>query len=893
MTDKAISDIDFKPTESMAKEAQRGLDWRKEFNRGGTNIGSTRASQLVARENLSPRTVKRMHSFFSRHEVDKQGQGFSPGEEGYPSAGRIAWALWGGDPGQSWARKKAGQIDREEDKAISAEMRSALEKKAKDHNEKVGDVKSKRTSTRTLISVFNRGVGAYNTNPQSVRPSVTSPEQWALARVNSFLYALRNGKFRSGKHDQDLLPEGHPMSSKSLEKAMNKVFNLTSVFKAQPTDDGTVKIQGYASTNDTDRAGDVIEKDAWLQGGLENFKNNPILLFNHDYNSPIGKATGLEVTDRGLKIDGIISKSAGKIADMVKEGILGAFSVGFRVKDADYIEETDGLRIKDAELFEVSVVSVPANQAAVFSVAKSFDSDEEYADWKKQFVNDPHVELDQSDKDSSKETANAVFGEYKMSDKDFDLEEFAREVARKTAAEIQMKQAEDAAQVKADLEKAQADQDAVEAAKEAELIEKKAEVQAVVQGVTTGAERLMADLEQRVSKNQEDLGDVVEELRKEISEKSQEIQHIRESKRVFGGERSSGDWQKAFSQDIDDAYILAKATGKGYETSFAKDVMQKVNEHSGVAVSSADFEQTVSSNIERDIQMELVLAPLFREIAMQSATQILPILPDAGYAEWTANQTTAGTSPHGNLEERGDTYGAPFAGMDLTERTLSTKKLISQSYLGNETEEDAIIPILPLIRESIVRSHARAVENMILAGNHADGAFGTGGAAPDGLITLAAADSDKTQSATAFASESLTAAQLLGARKNMGKYGIRPQDVVYIVSTTEYHNLIADAAYADASQVEGLATKLTGEVGRVYGSPVIVCDEFAAAAVSKFYAIAVNTRNFVIPRLRGVTVESDYEVANQRRVLVATQRLGFTDIINGATDKWALQYKAS
>ena len=892
MTDKAVSDIDFKPTESMAAEARRGLEWRKEFNRGGTSVGVARARDVANRTNLSPSTVKRMHSFFSRHEVDKQGQGFSPGEDGYPSAGRIAWALWGGDPGQSWARKKAAQIDRERDKAISAEMRKALEKKAKDHNEDVGDVKSKRTNTRTLISVFNRGVGAYNTNPQSVRPNVTSPEQWALARVNSFLYALKNGKFRSGKHDQDLLPEGHPMSSKSMETSMNKIFNLTSVFKAQPDDDGTIKIQGYASTNDTDRAGDVIEKDAWLQGGLDNFKNNPILLFNHDYNSPIGKATGLEVTDRGLKIDGIISKSAGKIADMVKEGILGAFSVGFRVKDADYIEETDGLRIKDAELFEVSVVSVPANQSAVFSVAKSFDTDEEYADWKKQFVNDPHVETDQPIEGSSKETANAVFGDNIMSDKDFDLEEFAKEVARKTAAEIQMKQAEEKAAADAADKEAAVQAEEVKAAEEAQLEEKKAEVQAVVQGVTTGAERLISDLEQRVSKNQEDLGDVVEELRKEIKEKSQEIQHIRESKRVFG-DRQNSDWKKAFSSDIDDAYFLAKATGKGYETNFAKDVMQKVNEHSGVAVSSADFEQTVSSNIERDIQVELVLAPLFREIAMQSATQILPILPDAGYAEWTANQTASGSSPHGNLEERGDTYGAPFAGVDLTERTLSTKKLISQSYLGNETEEDAIIPILPLIRESVIRSHARAVENMILVGNHADGAFGTSGAAPDGLVTLAAADSDKTQSTTAFASEALTAAQLLGARKNMGKYGIRPQDVVYIVSVTEYHNLIADAAYADASQVEGLATKLTGQVGQVYGSPVIVCDEFATAAVSKFYAIAVNTRNFVIPRLRGVTVESDYEVANQRRVLVASQRLGFTDIINGATDKWALQYKAS
>ena len=615
-------------------------------------------------------------------------------------------------------------------------------------------------------------------------------------------------------------------------------------------------------------------------------------MFNHDYDTPIGKATALEVTEYGLKIEGMISKSAGKIAEMVKEGILGAFSVGFRIKDADNIEETDGLRIKDAELFEVSVVSVPANQSAIFSVAKSFDTDEEYADWKKQFVNDPHVEIDQSEKDSSKETANAVFGENIMSDKDFDLEEFAKEVARKTAAEIQMKQAEEATAAKAEAEKVAADAEVQKAAEEAELEEKKAEVQAVVQGVTTGAERLISDLEERVSKNQEDLGDVVEELRNEIKEKSQEIQHIRESKRVFG-DRQTNDWKKAFEQDIDEAYFLAKATGKGYETSFAKDVMQKVNEHSGVQVSSADFEQEVSSNIERDIQVELVLAPLFREIQMRSATQILPILPDAGYAEFTTNQAASGSSPHGNLAQRGDAYGTPWGGVDLAERTLSTKKLISQSYLGNETEEDAIIPILPLIRESVIRSHARAVENMILAGNHADGAFGTGGAAPDGIITLAAADSDKTQSATAFASEKLTAAQLLAARKNMGKYGIRPDQVVYIVSVAEYHNLIADAAYADASQVEGLATKLTGEVGRVYGSPVIVCDEFAAAAVSKFYAVAVNTRNFVIPRLRGVTVESDYEVANQRRVLVASQRLGFVDIINGATNKWALQYKAS
>ena len=402
----------------------------------------------------------------------------------------------------------------------------------------------------------------------------------------------------------------------------------------------------------------------------------------------------------------------------------------------------------------------------------------------------------------------------------------------------------------------------------------------------------MEDVEKRVNEKHEDLETVVKSLEKELAEKSEEIMSIRESKRIFA-DRGNKDWKEAFQGDILDAKILGLATGKGYETDYAKGVMQKVNEHSGVQVSSADFEQIVSTNVERDIQNELVLAPLFREIPMTSANMIIPILPDAGYAEFASGQTASGSSPHGNLAERGDTYGSPFGGVDLTERTLSTKKLISQSYLGNETEEDAIMPILPLIRESIVRSHARAIENAILAGDDADGAFGTSGASFEGLLHLARNDSDFTQSTTAFASDTLTAAELLSMRKNMGKYGINPADVVYIVSQRSYFELLEDAEFQDANLVGDMATKLSGEIGQVFGSRVLLCDEFATPAVGKFAAIAVNPMNFVMPRLRGVTIESDYEVANQRRVLVASQRIGFTDLIDGATSKWGYMYKAS
>lgn len=102
----------YQPNEAMREEAERGLAWRQEFGRGGTEIGVARfvspsestARDIVNGRALSIDTIRRMNSYFARHEIDKDAEGFRPGENGYPSAGRIAWALWGGDPGQSFAR---------------------------------------------------------------------------------------------------------------------------------------------------------------------------------------------------------------------------------------------------------------------------------------------------------------------------------------------------------------------------------------------------------------------------------------------------------------------------------------------------------------------------------------------------------------------------------------------------------------------------------------------------------------------------------------------------------------------------------------------------------------------------------------------------------------------
>jgi lambda family phage portal protein len=122
-----------KPTAGMIEEAKRGLEWRREHNRGGTAVGVARARDISNGDNLSDDTVKRMHSYFSRHEVDKKGKGFSPGEDGFPSAGRIAWALWGGDAGQTWAAAKVEQINR--NKKLERKTKTSTDVKRNEHGQ--------------------------------------------------------------------------------------------------------------------------------------------------------------------------------------------------------------------------------------------------------------------------------------------------------------------------------------------------------------------------------------------------------------------------------------------------------------------------------------------------------------------------------------------------------------------------------------------------------------------------------------------------------------------------------------------------------------------------------------------------------------------------------------
>ena len=100
-----------KPTQKMAAQAKKGLALREEFNRGGTEVGVKRARQIIDGGPMSDADVKAMHSYFARHEVDKQGKAHDWGDDKDPSAGYIAWLLWGGDDGRDWADRQHAKLD--------------------------------------------------------------------------------------------------------------------------------------------------------------------------------------------------------------------------------------------------------------------------------------------------------------------------------------------------------------------------------------------------------------------------------------------------------------------------------------------------------------------------------------------------------------------------------------------------------------------------------------------------------------------------------------------------------------------------------------------------------------------------------------------------------------
>jgi len=646
---------------------------------------------------------------------------------------------------------------------------------------------------------------------------------------------------------------------------MEKVFNLTSTFKSHTDEDGSIKIRGMASTTDFDRAGDSISADAWTKGGLNNFEKNPIILFNHDYNRPIGRATKVKATDGGLELTAKISKAAKDVAELVKDGVLGAFSVGFRVKDADYIEETDGLRIKDAELFEVSVVSVPCNQTATFSLAKSFDSMEEYEDFKKTFTNSDGAQV-QKEITMSEETQQPV-----------DLEAFAKKVAEETAAKIAMKQAEQKAADEA-VQKEAEEKAAAEAEAKAQQDE---EVKTAIKtGVESGADRLVQDMQKEFeAAKAEEINELVKKYEADVKEKADELEAMRSRKFEFGSQS-----KEDFAKQALEAKIYGAITKKGWDTDLGKEVFEKAGVDFGTRTSSGNVDVTVSQQFETEVALETKLLPLFREIPVTSGATVMPFAADVAAA-------TFGTAFSVDTTSQRIDNGGTDGDYDITNNVLQTERLAAGTYIDNNIDETSLVSFLPMLTSALARSHAIAIDKMILLGTSGPTAGIAGGDGNDkgsGLQASTAACTAQQDGAPAFADTMLEV-----GRAAMGKYAVNPADIVYVVTIDAYYDLLAqDGKFVTVDKAgSDMATNINGMMGTIFGSPLIVSAEMVAANQSTAAAI-INTSRYVVGRLKGVSIETDYEVGKQRNVLVASQALGFKSL-EGTSGAHTLTYAAN
>lgn len=629
-----------------------------------------------------------------------------------------------------------------------------------------------------------------------------------------------------------------------------KVLFVNSTFTKQTPSAGdtidSIYIEGYASTNDTDRSGDVIPSSVW-EAGIQNYLKNPILLSQHDHDDPIGRMVDYRIDSKGLWIKARISAAA-EIFSLVKDEVLTAFSVGFRIMDAEYNAVAELFVIKELELVEISVVSVPCNQNTLFSLSKAFSDADEYKKFKSQFA-------------PESESAKGL--------------ESSKEADSKSQKEVEMTQDEIKQMVAEATAKAMADQATAKSLADAQEAEVQARIKAAVAIATpteTGAEKLMAEVEKRFADQAASTKSVLEGLQTALTEKAAEIEAMQKSKMTFA-EGKSADVSYA---DKEKAVILSRITGKSIQdTKFGRQLMEKTGAH----LPSATWELEVSMAMESEVRRKLVVAPILRNVAMQTNVMTIPVNPEAGYATWVTNaQFGAAASAGGNATHQ------------LKEITLNAYKVATNEYMAYEEEEDSLIALMPIVRDAMVRRTAKAIDKAFLLG------AGSGSDPVKGLAAYAGVSSVTTTAATA-----VTMANMRALRKALGALGLDPQEVTFIVNTETYYNLLEDTSFQTMNQVGPQATLLTGQIGQIGNSPVLVSAELPAAAngtnlaatLSNVGAIAVYTPNFIVGNQRGLRMDTQELVETQRRVLVASLRTGMTQIAtNLGAGVAALRYVA-
>ena len=366
-------EIDLMPTEGMKEEAQRYRDWKADGEAGGTEVAARRATQILSGNELSADTVLQMNSFFARHEVDKQAEGFSPGEDGYPSAGRVAWAAWGGDAGMRWSNGKADRIKEIRDRSMDTD-------RAEPGDLRVGDFVRWSASGGTAQGKIDRIERDGSINVPDSEFTINGDEDDPAALITVY----REGD--EGWEETDV-QVGHRFSAltkiESLRWLEGKTYKRSEDTAFDEVEDRTYDFPFSSEQPVARYFGNEILSHEKGAADLSRLNDGAPLLFNHNPDRVIGVVERAYIDDekrRGYaRVRFSRNEFAQEVLRDVRDGIIRNVSFGYAIDKME--ERSSGEFVATSWTpTEVSAVAIPADQTVGFGRSLS-ESDPEPADF--------------------------------------------------------------------------------------------------------------------------------------------------------------------------------------------------------------------------------------------------------------------------------------------------------------------------------------------------------------------------------------------------------------------------------------------------------------------------------------------------------------------------------
>lgn len=621
---------------------------------------------------------------------------------------------------------------------------------------------------------------------------------------------------------------------------MDKLLKIPVELKTvQDSDTEDLEIEGWATTTDKDRVGDIVMPEAFSEA-INNYLKTPILLYMHKKDLPIGKVTDMKFEPNGIKIKAIVTAASKfareEVIPLIKRGILNAFSIGFIPKDGRYEPKSDSFYITKGELFEISVVTVPANPNAVFSVKKNFEESPEFEQLRQQW-REKTLSTTINNTEKEKET----------------MEELKKLEEQLKAAYAKIEEQEKAIKAKEEELKAIAEQAKIAADFVNDLHKQEEEKKALE------AQEKAAKEKEELVKGLEELKSAFENVKAQLEEQSKALEEAKAiaekgAKRIEFVDPPVDNIVKDFGATLDEVFLASELTKKQVNDVLSLGKYSNLPEQVKSVALDAAFRTLAGRRIFEDVRDATTVASLFDTIELPTDIFNIPFDNSNITADWVTAGTTSGDQQ-----------------LKIDPIVMQAKKLMAKVKYNYEDEADALVAVVPQIRKRLVEAMADALDLAIV---QSDATTGSWANAFRGLENYA---SGASYTVAAAAATDLSAADIYSAMVNMGKYAFNRDGAVVLVNYAKYAELVDDPNVTTVDKFGPAATIHKGELAKVWGKPIIVSEHVSGndTALTGKAGLVVYAPGWLLGYRTKVVVETDRDVETQQKVIVLSLRVDF------------------